>query len=154
MTPSKSPLPILGTWKLTSCESSRPDLPHPVSGITVFTQEGNTIHYSNDGVWSNGRISTASAVLELGDNWYPISGSLLADSLSLRLLPDGSYEARGRKGEIDVLTLHSSISADGRTMTGEWHVAGVGEEAITWRTTSERLASIETNLDTCVRKAP
>jgi hypothetical protein len=39
MTPSKAPLPFLGAWKLTTTESSRPDLPHPASGLTTFTQE-------------------------------------------------------------------------------------------------------------------
>ena len=47
MTPAKAPLPFLGTWKLTNCKSSRPDLPHPTSGSTTFTQEGSNIHYNH-----------------------------------------------------------------------------------------------------------
>ena len=84
MTPSEAPLAILGTWQLGKCESSRPDLPHPMAGITTFTQEDDGIHYSNDGVWSDGRTTKVSAVLPLDGSWRPITGSMLADSLSFR----------------------------------------------------------------------
>lgn len=53
MTSTKAPLAFLGKWKLASCKSSRPDLPHPASGITTFTQdEKGAIHYSAESVWS------------------------------------------------------------------------------------------------------
>lgn len=138
MTPSKAPFPFLGTWKLAKCESSRPDLPHPTSGITTFTQEEDAIHYSNEGVWSDGRTTKVSAVLQMDGNWYPITGSLLADSLSFRRLEDGSFEAKGKKNGIDVLTSRSTFSADRRTMTGSWELAGPDGTTITWETESDR----------------
>jgi hypothetical protein len=138
MTPSKAPLPFLGTWKLAKCESSRPDLPHPTSGITTFTQEEDAIHYSNDGVWSDGRTTKVSAVLQLDGNWCPLTGSMLADSLSFRRLEDGSFEAKGKRDGVDVLTSRSRVSADGRTMTGYWELVGPDGATITWETTSDR----------------
>ena len=138
MTPSQAPLPFLGTWKLTACETSRPDLPHPTGGITTFTQEEDAIHYSNDGVWSDGRTSKASAVLQMDGTWFPIAGSLVADSLSFRRLEDGSFEAKMQKAGVGVGTTRSTISADGRAMTGHWEFAGPGGTTITWKTTSER----------------
>ena len=125
MTPSKAPLPFLGTWKLTKCESSRPDLPHPTSGTTTFTQKEDGIHYSNEGVWSDGRTAKASAVLQPDGSWCPITGSLMTDSLSLHL-GSGSVEAKMRKGGVDVGTNRSTFSADGRTMTGHWEIVGPG----------------------------
>jgi hypothetical protein len=60
MAPSKASLAFLGTWKLVKCECSQPNLPHPISGITTFTEEEDAIHYSNDGAWSNGRTVKVS----------------------------------------------------------------------------------------------
>ena len=138
MTPSKALLPFLGTWKLAKCQSSRPDLPHPTSGITTFTQEEDAIHYSNDGVWSDGRATKVSAVVQLDGKWCPLTGSLLADSLSFRRLEDGSFEAKGKRNGVDVLTSRSRVSADGRTMTGYWELVGPDGTTITWETTSDR----------------
>ena len=138
MTPSKAPIPFLGTWKLTKCESSRPEMPHPTAGITRFTQEEDAIHYSNDGVWSDGRTSKVSFVFQLDGEWFPVTGSLLADSISCRLLADGSFEAKMRRNGADAGTTRSTVSTDGRTMMGHWEFGGPGGTAITWKTTAER----------------
>jgi hypothetical protein len=138
MTPSKAPLPFLGTWKLTKCETSRPDLPHPVSSSTTFTQEADAIHYSADTAWSDGRKTHASATLTLDGSWCPITGSQVADSLSLTRGIDGSLEAKMRKAGVDVGYTRSSYSADGRIQTGHWEIAGPGGTTFTWTTTSER----------------
>lgn len=138
MTPSKAPLPFLGTWKLSKCESSRPDLPHFVSGITIFTQKADGIHYSNDGVWSDGRSSKVSYITQLDGNWCPVVGSTITDSVSLRREEDGSLESRMKKGGVDVGTVRATISPDGRTMTGHWEFSGPGGTTITWKTTADR----------------
>jgi hypothetical protein len=138
MTPSKAPFPFSGTWKLTKCESSQPDLPHPVSGITTFTPKEDGVHYTNEGVWSDGRSAKVTAVLQLDGTWCPLTGSLVSDSVSFSRLEDGSFEVKMRKGGSDVGTNRSAASADGRTMTGHWEFAGPGGTTITWKTTSER----------------
>jgi len=138
MTPSKAPLPFLGTWKLTKCESSHPDLPHPKSGITSFAQKEDAIQYIADTVWSDGRNAKVSALLKLDGSWCPATGSLLADSLSFKILENGSIEAKMRKGGADVGSTRSTYSADGRTSTGQWEVTGPGGTAVKWTTTSER----------------
>jgi hypothetical protein len=138
MTPSKAPLPFLGTWRLTSCESTRPDLPHPTLGITTFTQKEDAIHYSNDGVWSDGQTVSVSAVLRMDGSWCPVTGSLVTDSLSFRRLDDVSFKAEMRKGGVAVGTNHTTVSADGQTMTGHWEFPGPGGASINWTTTSQR----------------
>ena len=137
MTPSKAPVPFSGTWRLTKCEASRPDLPHPIAGITTFTQEGDALRYTNEGTWSDGRIASVRALIQTDGTWSPVAGSLLADSL--RLMQDGrAFEAQMRKNGIEVGTTRNTVSMDGRTMTGEWEIIGPGGSAITWRTTSQR----------------
>jgi hypothetical protein len=138
MTPSKAPLPFLGTCKLTKCESSHPDLPHPTSGITTFSQEADAIHYSADTIWSDGQKGKVSAVLHLDGSWCPVTGSMVSDSLSVRALENGSLEAKMRKGGADVGSIRSTYSADGRISTGHWELAGPGGKTVTWITTSER----------------
>jgi hypothetical protein len=137
MTPSKAPIPFLGTWKLTQCESSQPELPHPVSGITTFTQEGQALRYTNDGVWSDGRTTKVRALLKTDGSWCPITGSLLADALSLT--QDGrSFEAKMRRDGVNVGTTRSIVSSDGRIMHGHWEITGPGDSVTTWKTTMER----------------
>ena len=138
MTPAKAPLPLLGTWSLTKCEASRPDLPHPTSGITTFTQHENAVHYNNAGIWSDGRTAKVSAILQMDGSWCPVTGSLLADSLSFRQLGGGSFEANMKKGGVEVGTSRFTVSTDGRTMTGHWEIVGPGGTSLTWLTTAER----------------
>ncbi len=128
----------MGTWKLATCESSRPDLPHPTSGLITFTQEEDAIHYSNDGVWSDGRTTKVTAILQMDGSWCPVTGSMIADSLSFSHLDDGLFEGKMRKGGLDVGTTRSEVSADGQTLTGHWELVGPGGATITWETTSER----------------
>jgi hypothetical protein len=119
-------------------ESSRPDLPHPTSATATFTQEDDGIHYTSDGVWSDGRTSKVSAVLELDGNWCPVTGSFLADSLSFRRLEDGSFETKMKKGGDEVGATRATVSADGRTLTGRWDFVGPDGAILTWNTTHER----------------
>ena len=138
MTPAKAPLPFLGTWKLTKCEPARPDLPHPVSGITTSTQEDDGIHLNNEGTWSDGRAVKMSIVYQMDGGWYPVAGSLVADSVSVRRLDELSFEAKLRKGGADVGTQITTVSADGRTLTAQVQLVGPSGSAIGWKTTSER----------------
>jgi len=137
MTPAKAPLPFLGTWNFTKCETSHPDLPYPVAGITTFAEEDGLIHYSAETTWSDGRTSSAQAVLRLDGSWCPITGSQLADTISISPTADG-LSVRIRKAGADIGTTSSKVSPDGRTMNGGWELAGPGGVAITWKTTSTR----------------
>ena len=98
MTPARSPLPLLGLWKLTECQSSRPGLPHPTAGTAEFIQQEDGIHYFNDTVWSNGGITKSSVVFHLDGEWYPATGALMHDAISGQHVPDGSFEIKMRKG--------------------------------------------------------
>jgi hypothetical protein len=138
MTPSKAPLPFLGTWKLSKCETSRPDLPHLTSGITTFTQKEDGIHYTSESVWSDGRSTKTSYISQMDGDWCPVSGSTMTDSLSLRRQEDGSLDSRMKKGGVDVGTVRATVSADGRIMTGHWGFVGPGGATVTWKTTAER----------------
>ncbi|MGD1098599.1 MAG: hypothetical protein ABSB35_42300 [Bryobacteraceae bacterium] len=97
----------------------------------------DAIHYSSDGVWSDGRAAKVTAVLQMDGSWCPVAGSMLTDSLSFQI-DGGSFGGKMRKGGVDVGTSRSTVSADGRTMTGHWELVGPGGTTVTWNTTSER----------------
>jgi hypothetical protein len=139
MTPSKAPLPLIGTWKLTGCESSRPDLPHPTSGTAKFSQEEDGIHYLNEVVWSNGHAISSTVAFHLDGAWYPVAGAMMHDAMSSLHLEDGSFEMKMQKGGVYVGRCRSSVSQDGKVLTGQWEFPGPGGTAVTWTTTSERL---------------
>lgn len=138
MTPATAPIPFLGTWKITKVEASRPDLPHPVSGVTKTTQESDGVHMSSEATWSDGRVVKTTAVYKLDGNWYPVTGSPLADSVSVRVIEGGALEAKLRKGGVDVGTQRVTVSADGRTLTADANIADPQGTPISWKTTSAR----------------
>ena len=100
-------------------------------------QEKDAIQYSADTVWSDSRKSKVSALLQTDGTWCAITGSLLADSLSIRNLENGSLEAECER-RFEVGSTRSTYSADGRTQTGHWEFSGPGSITVTWTTTSER----------------
>jgi hypothetical protein len=138
MTPSKAPLRFLGTWQMTQCETSRPELPHPTSGITTFTQQEDSIQYENETRWSDGRNSKVTASLRLDGSWCPVSGSVLADSVSFERQDDSTFSVRMKKNGADAGSNRTTISSTGRTMTGQWEIKGTDGGIISWKMTSER----------------
>jgi hypothetical protein len=108
-----------------------------VSGVTIFEEQADGIHYRNDSVWSDGQTASVSFVFQIDAAWYPIVGSRLADSLSFQSLEDSSFLATMKKGGAEAGTNRTSVSADRQTMTSHWEFAGPGG-SITWETTSER----------------
>jgi hypothetical protein len=101
-------------------------------------QEADGIHLNSEGTWSDGRVVKTSSVTQLDGGWYPIMGNPLFDSASGRRLDEFSLEAKYRKGGADVGKATTTVSADGRTLTGQVELTGPGGVAIAWKTTSER----------------
>jgi hypothetical protein len=131
-------LPIFGTWKMVSCETSHPHLPHPSTSTTTFAERDSGIDYRAETVWSDGRASSTHTVFHLDGRWCPLEGSPLADSASLKALGDGTFDGRMKKGDATVGSNHSAMSADGQTLTTRWEVAGPGNVMLVWTTVSTR----------------
>ena len=108
---------------------------HVAHRLTILGESNGSVNWHY--IWTE-RNRLVTAVLQMDGTWCPVKGSLVADSLSLRRLENGSLEAKMRKGGVDVGTNRSTYSADGRIMTGHWEIVGPGGKTITWTTTSER----------------
>lgn len=119
-----------------------PDVPYPTSGITMFSQEDDGLHYSFDGVYSQGRAVKVTLAAQLDGNWYPVVGSQVADSISFRLREDGSIESRLKKDGKDVGANYGSVSVDGQLLTLRWELIAPTGATITWVTTSERSSGL------------
>ena len=78
------------------------------------------------------------ATIPLDGTWCAVTGSAVIDSLSMTQLPDGSFEAKGKKGGDNVVTTALTISADGRIMIGHWTFIGSNDTTVIWKTTHER----------------
>jgi len=139
MTPSKATsLPVFGTWKLVSCETSHPHLLHPATSTTTFAERDGAIDYRAETVWSDGRATSTHAVLHPDGRWCPLEGSALADAASLTILGGGGFEGHMKKGDAVAGSNHSTVSADGQTMTTRWEVPGPGNITLVWTTVSSR----------------
>jgi hypothetical protein len=138
MTPAQSLLPLVGTWRLTNVATSHRELPHPESSVTTYTQQDDGLHYLAETVWSDGRTTKAQAVFQLDGNWYPVSGSALSDSLSIRRLDDRTFAAETKKDGVISGVVRATVSPDGRTLTGHWELAGPNGSTITQLTMSSR----------------
>ena len=141
MTAARATLPLSGLWKLTKCESSRPELPHPTAGTAEFTQHDDGIHYINHSEWSHGQITESRVVFHFDGNWYPVAGALMFDSMSGQHLPDGSFEIKMRKGEANFGGCRCRVSPDAKLLTADWELVLPGGVAVTWKTTSEQQKS-------------
>lgn len=137
MTPSRAPLRFLGTWRVTQCESSRPDLPFPKSGIASFTQEGEAVYYENETTWSDGRFSRVTALLRLDGSWCSVTGSALADSASLQSNGD-SFSVQMQNQGKEAGTNRTTVSSSGRTMVSSWELPTPDGDKMVWKVTSER----------------
>ena len=79
-----------------------------------------------------------SVVYKLDGNWYPVTGSPVADSVSVRVFEGGAFEAKLRKGGVDVGTQRVTVSADGRTLTMDASIIGPQGTPLAWKTISTR----------------
>jgi hypothetical protein len=139
MTPSRAAsLPLSGTWKMLSCETSHPHFPHPTASTTTFAERDGAVDYRAESVWSDGRATNVHAVFHLDGSWSAVEGSPLADSASLTALDNGAFEGRMKKGDAVAGSSHITVSADGRTTTTRWEIAWPGGDTVVWTTVSAR----------------
>ncbi|MDE3195736.1 MAG: hypothetical protein KGN84_05300 [Acidobacteriota bacterium] len=139
MTATKVSRPIAGSWKLLTVTTSHPDLPHPKSALTVFAASPDGLRYKAETTWSDGRATVAEADFKLDGSWSPVTGSPLADSVSLHAIDERNYEAALRKSGVESGRNKIRISSDGQTMLTEWELIVPGGPTIHLKTIFERM---------------
>ena len=112
--------PFNGTWKLNVAKSKYVPGPGPRSLTTTVKVEGDTHNVKSEGKTSDGTTIETSFVAKLDGTPAPITGSPMADMISVRKINDRTLESKTTKGGSPVGQSRITVSPDGKvlTMTG------------------------------------
>ncbi len=114
---------FMGSWTLNEAKSKF----SPSSGkITkaVWETAGENVKLTTDGVDANGAPTHTEWTGKMNGRYYPISGSSLADTMSLTRAGSRTLVIRQKKGKRLTLFGRIVVSADGKTRTVTVHGTG------------------------------
>jgi hypothetical protein len=110
--------PFVGTWKLNVAKSKYTPGPAPKSQTVKIEPAGEGRNrVTNDGVTATGQTTHVEYVAASDGKDYPIQGSDVIDTVSLKQIDSRTADRTDKKGGKIVQTLHAQVSADGRTLT-------------------------------------
>ncbi len=109
--------PEIGTWKLNVAKSKFSPGPAPKSQAVTFAAAGQGIKSTVDGVGADGSKIAQSYTANFDGKDVPLTGSALADTVSLKRISATTVERTDKKGGKVVQTITRVMSADGKSMT-------------------------------------
>ena len=109
--------PIVGTWKLNVAKSTYSPGPAPKSFTAKIEAAGEGEKVTADGVRGDDTPIHVEYTAQYDGKDYPISGSPMADTVSLKRLDANTTERTDKKGGKVVQTLTRKLSSDGKTAT-------------------------------------
>jgi hypothetical protein len=129
------PDPAIGTWKLNLGESVFALAPAPKSNIIkIEACDGHGLKVSAETIDAAGTEFHPEAVYKFDGKDYPLTGSPVADTISVRRINDWKAESLWKKGGKVVLAAKIIISCDGKSM----NIVTTGLDA-QWRAADELL---------------
>src|SRR4051812_47891952 len=109
--------PGMGTWKLNLEKSKYKPGPPPKSLVVKFEPAGTGVKTTSDLVNAEGKTITAVYTAQYDGKDYPITGSQVADTVTLKKLPNGDIQRHDKKAGKYVQTFVRSVAKDGQSMT-------------------------------------
>ncbi len=109
--------PLVGTWKLNVAKSTYSPGPAPKSLTAKIEAAGEGEKLTADGVRGDDTPIRVEYTAQYDGKDYPISGSPMADTVSLKRLDANTTERTDKKGGKVVQTLTRKLSSDGKTAT-------------------------------------
>lgn len=109
--------PMVGTWKLNVAKSTYNPGPAPKSLTAKIEAAGDGEKLTADGVRGDDTIIRVEYTAQYDGKDYPITGSPIADTVSLKRLDANTTERTDKKGGKVVQTLTRKLSSDGKTAT-------------------------------------
>lgn len=106
-----------GTWKLNVAKSKYSPGPAPKSLTAKIEAAGKGIKVTTEGVSADGKPMAGSYTANYDGKDYPLTGSPVADTVSLRRIDANTTERTDKKAGKVVLILTSVMAKDGRTFT-------------------------------------
>jgi hypothetical protein len=109
--------PRIGTWKLNLAKSKYSPGPAPQSLTVKVEPSGQGEKGTADFVNADGTRTTTQYTANYDGKDYPITGSQIADTVSLKRIDARTTERTDKKGGTVAQTLRRVVSQDGKTMT-------------------------------------
>jgi hypothetical protein len=109
--------PIFGTWKLDLAKSKYNPGPPPKSLTAKFEPAGKGVKLTTDGVGADEQPSHTEYTADYDEKDYPLVGSPIADTVSLKRIDASTAVRTDKKGGKVVQTLTRKMSRDGKSFT-------------------------------------
>ena len=107
----------IGTWKLNVAKSKYSPGPPPKSLTVKVEPSGQGEKVTTEGVNAEGARTATSYTANFDGKDNPLTGSPIADTVSLKRIDARTTERTDKKGGKVVQVLTRVVSADGKTMT-------------------------------------
>jgi hypothetical protein len=109
--------PRIGTWKLNAAKSKYNPGPAPQSLTVKVEPSGQGEKVIAEFVNADGTRMTTEYTANFDGKDYPLSGSQIADTVSLKRIDTRTTERTDKKGSKVAQILRRVVSQDGKTMT-------------------------------------
>ena len=109
--------PVIGTWKLDVAKSKFSPGPAPKSLTVKFEAAGKGVKLTTDGVGADGQPTHTEYTAAYDGKDYPLIGSPVADTVSLKRIDASTSERTDKKGGKVVQTLTRKMSKGGKSFT-------------------------------------
>ena len=109
--------PRVGTWKLNVAKSTYSPGPAPKSATTKIESAGDGEKITADGVRGDDTPIRVEYTAQYDGKDYPITGSPMADTVSLKRLDANTTERTDKMDGKVTQTVTRTVSSDGKTMT-------------------------------------
>jgi len=108
--------PRIGTWKLNVAKSKYSPGPPPKSQTLTVEPSGQGEKVTSEVVNADGTSTTTQYTANFDGKDYPLTGSAIADMVSLKRIDARTTERTDKKGGTVAQTIKRVVSADGKTM--------------------------------------
>ena len=115
--PAQGSDPRIGTWKLNVAKSKYSPGPPPQSQTLKVEPSGQGEKITSEVVNADGTRTTTQYTANFDGKDYPLTGSQVADTVSLKRIDARTTERTDKKGGTVAVTIRRVVSADGKTMT-------------------------------------
>jgi hypothetical protein len=116
---AQSKNPGMGTWKLNVEKSKYNPGPAPKSLTVKFEPVGQGVKLTTEGVAADGSRTATEYTANYDGKDYPLKGSPLADTVSLKKVDDLTTLRTDKKGGKTVVTYKRVVAKNGKTFTVE-----------------------------------
>jgi hypothetical protein len=106
----------IGTWKLNVAKSKYSPGPPPQSQTLKVEPSGQGEKVTSEVVAADGTRTTTQYTANFDGKDYPLTGSQIADTVSLKRIDARTTERTDKKGGTVAQTIRRVVSADGKTM--------------------------------------